>query len=105
MALFDRLFSRKENDKINLSLLLGNEIIRKFISEIDDISIGYSEINFFKAEDFENAQIGYSISENGKSLIGNATGDWKKNWIVIATDNLGDPIFVDYEDENLSVYT
>jgi hypothetical protein len=105
MTFFGKLFGGNGNDKINLSLLLNNEIFKNFILKTDDVSIGYNEINFFKLEDIENAQIGYSISENGKSLIGNKNGDWKKNWVVIATDNLGDPIFVDYVDNKLSVYT
>lgn len=105
MSFFSKLFSRNGNDNENLSLLLRNESFKKFISQTKDISIGYSEINFIQLDDIENAQIGYSVSENGKSLIGNKNGDWKGNWIVIASDNLGDPIFVDSEDSNLSVYT
>ena len=105
MTFFSKLFGRNGDGKVNLNPLLENETFKKFITETEDVSIGYSEINFIKLEDIEKAQIGYSISENGKSLIGNKNGDWKKSWAVIAFDNLDDPIFVNCENENLSVYT
>ena len=103
MSIFSKLFNGSE--KPNLNALLENENFKKFISNAEDISIGYSEINIFKLENIEKKQIGYSVSENGKSLVGKNNGDWKKNWIVIATDNIDDPIFVDIEKLNLPVFT
>lgn len=89
MNIFNKLFN--SNEKPNLNILFENENFKKFISNAEDISIGYSEINIFKLENIEKEQIGYSVTENGKSLVGNKKGDWKKNWIVIATDNMDDP--------------
>lgn len=43
----------------------------------------------------EYGQEGYSFDENGDSLISGQDGDWQENWIVIASDYVGDPIFVD----------
>ena len=102
MNIFSKLFNN--NEKPNLNILFENENFKRFISKAEDISIGYSEINIFKLENIEKEQIGYSVSENGKSLTGNKNGDWKKNWVVIATDNMDDPIFVDIENQNLPVF-
>lgn len=102
MSIFSKLFNG--NEKPNFNALFENENFKNFISKAEDISLGYSEINIFKSENIEEEQIGYSVSENGKSLTGNKNGDWKKNWVVIATDNMGDPIFVDIENHNLPVF-
>ncbi|WP_269236351.1 hypothetical protein [Flavobacterium flavigenum] len=102
MNIFSKLFN--SNEKPNLNILFENENFKKFISKAEDISIGYSEINIFKLESIEKEQIGDSITENGKSLVGNKKGDWKENWIVIANDNMDDPIFVDIENPNLPVF-
>jgi hypothetical protein len=68
----------------------------------DDISIGYSEICFVRSSNFDRNQIGYRIDPNGISLIG-AEGYWLKEWYVIAWDDLGDPIFINLD--NNRVYT
>ncbi|MBG9595940.1 hypothetical protein ACFVV6_20425 [Bacillus mycoides] len=63
-------------------------------------------IELFNSEEIEEGQLGYSFDEGGQSLVGNEEGDWKDGWIVIGIDSyLGDPIFVDSNDENYSVYT
>ncbi|MFJ8525049.1 hypothetical protein [Bacillus cereus] len=63
-------------------------------------------IELFGSEEIEEGQLGYSIDDEGKSLTGNGDGDWKEGWIVIGIDlYLGDPIFVDSNDENCPVYT
>ncbi|WP_432671545.1 hypothetical protein [Flavobacterium sp. SM2513] len=102
MNIFSKLFNGSE--KPNLNVLLENEKFKKFITSTENISIGYSEINIFKLENIEEEQIGYSVTQSGKLLVGKNNGDWKKNWIVIATDNMGDPIFVDIENPNLPVF-
>ena len=102
MSIFSKLFNG--NEKPNLNALFENENFKNFMSKAEDISLGYSEINIFKLENIEKEQIGYSVTENGKSLAGNKNGDWKKNWIVIAKDNLDDPIFVDIENQSLPVF-
>jgi len=105
MTIFGKLFGGRRNEKPDFSILLTNEKFKKFINEIEDISLGYSELNFFKFDNIEKEQIGYSFGENGKSFIGNKNGDWKKSWFVIGTDGLGDPIFIDFDRPNLPVFT
>lgn len=41
----------------------------------------------------------------GKSLVGDKIGDLKKEWIVIAEDDLGDPIFIDTDDIKNPIFT
>ena len=54
----------------------------------------------------ETAQHGYGVHPNGSNLTGSNAGDWKNSWIVFARDTeLGDPYFVDTNDEQLPVYT
>ena len=103
MSVFSKLFNGSE--KPNLNKLLENKNFKRFISNAQNISIGFSEINILKLENIKKGQIGYSLTKNWKSLIGKNNGDWKKNWIVIATDDIDDPIFVDIEKSYLPVYT
>ena len=79
--------------------------ILKFIDEQLDLYIGYNEIAFFKSENIAELQIGYSYDTAGKSLTDNNYGSWNDNWIVIATDQLGDPIFIDSSSNQFTVYT
>jgi hypothetical protein len=66
-----------------------------------------------KMAEFKKAQIGYAIDKNGSSLVSlenieseSNSGNWCSSWVVIAKDTeLGDPYFVDLNDENLAVYT
>jgi len=65
-----------------------------------------------KTAELNKAQIGYSIDKNGTSLINigsdteNKSGNWQSSWVVIAKDTeLGDPYFIDMNDEHLAVYT
>lgn len=54
----------------------------------------------------ENAQHGFSTYPNGNFMPSLDTGSWQSNWLVIATDTeLGDPYFVDTENEKQAVYT
>ncbi|MGG0203185.1 hypothetical protein [Bacillus mycoides] len=63
-------------------------------------------IELFNSEEIEEGQLGYSFDDEGQSLVGNEEGDWKDGWIVIGIDSyLGDPIFVDSNNENCPVYT
>ncbi len=51
-------------------------------------------------------QVGYSVSPEGQSLIGDKQGDWLENWIVIGhEEQCGDPIFIDKSAPNFPVYT
>ncbi len=75
-------------------MIIPDSIIA-FLKTASDISFGYREINFVNPDEINDAQVGYSVDWNGNSLITRQEGDWKENWLVIATDELGDPIFVD----------
>jgi hypothetical protein len=79
----------------SLIKMLDFESIKKFLDEVSDLSLGSSEINFLRSNGLEDGQEGYSFDQNGESLITGQNGDWQENWIVIATDYVGDPIFVD----------
>jgi len=57
-------------------------------------------------EELEKAQTGFAIHPDGTNMVGNNQGDWQKNWQVIALDTeLGDPYFIDLDDDNSPVYT
>jgi len=59
-----------------------------------------------KTAELNKSQIGYSVDKAGKTLVDTAIGNWQGSWMVIAQDTeLGDPYFVDINDENLAVYT
>ena len=85
MGIFDKLFNRNKDENTTLNDLLLNKSFKNFITEAENISIGYSELNFLKADNIKSGQIGFSIDKSGKPLISKKPGDWKKNWIVIAT--------------------
>jgi hypothetical protein len=76
MTFFNKLFGSGKSEKPDFSLLLNNKKFENFINETEDISLGYSELNFFKFDNIEKEQIGYSFGENGKSFVGNENGDW-----------------------------
>lgn len=105
MRIIDRLVAVKKYNNDDFYFFLKNKNFYKFISRTKNIKIGFSEINFFKIETIKDEQRGYSYDFNGNSLIGTKKGDWKKSWIVIANDGLGCPIFVDFDDVNLPVFT
>jgi hypothetical protein len=77
--------------------------VKMFLTGTNDISLGYSEINFIQADNLDDEQIGYSVDTNGNSLITGNDGDWQEEWLVIATDNVGDPIIVDVSTSDLTV--
>lgn len=81
------------------------ETIIKFLSGQHDITFGYSELNFISATSLEDSQVGYSFDAKGNSLMTGKKGDWQPNWIVIATDETGDPVFVDTDNPELRVFT
>ncbi|MFT5757591.1 MAG: hypothetical protein ACI9LM_002327 [Alteromonadaceae bacterium] len=57
-------------------------------------------------EELEKAQTGFAIHPDGTNVVGENKGDWQKNWQVIALDTeLGDPYFIDLNDDNSPVYT
>jgi hypothetical protein len=77
--------------------------IKNFLSDVTDVSLAYNEINFIHPDNLDEEQIGYSFDSNGNSLIIGNDGDWQEEWLVIATDQLGDPIIVDISSPKLTV--
>ena len=67
----------------------------------DHISLGYSEINLVRSDNFNKNQLGYRT--NGTASLIGMNGEWQAEWWVIAWDDLGDPIFVDINTDR--VYT
>jgi hypothetical protein len=90
---------------IALDDMTAQEKIKTFLKETWDISIGYRELTFLKPDNFDNGQIGYSVDPDNKSLATGKPGDWKKEWLVIGSDDLGDPFIVDTATEELKVLT
>jgi hypothetical protein len=82
-----------------------NDKILNFLTEVEDVSIGYHEIVFFNADNLEEEQIGYAVDAQGQSLSTGEDGDWQEEWLVIGNDDLGDPIFIDTTDTKYPVYT
>ena len=71
-----------------------------------EVSFGAGGIRIYSASEIENAQVGYSVTPQGRSLCGNGKGKWRSAWTVIGEEiGLGDPIFVDTVDPNLAVFT
>lgn len=83
----------------------AQESIHNFLSQNEDITLGYSEVNFLEAASLEKSQVGYSFDAKGNSLMTGKKGDWQPSWIVIANDETGDPIFVDTDTPGLRVFT
>jgi|AMWB02.1.fsa_nt_gi hypothetical protein len=79
--------------------------IKDFLAEIEDISIGYNNLDFCNPDSLDSFQIGYSVDPNGNSLVTGQFGDWEEGWIVIGNDGLGDPIFIDCSSKDLTVFT
>ena len=71
-----------------------------------DVSIGYSGIELVNESEITSHQIGYSVTSDGESLIGNGAENWKANWVVIGHETgCGDPIFIDSNRPDYPVYT
>ncbi len=79
--------------------------IKRFLQSVTDISIGYQNITFVKPEELEKCQILRSIDVYNSSLDAEQIKNWLQEWIVIAWDNLGDPICVDVSLPNRCVLT
>lgn len=77
--------------------------IKQFLTTTSDISLGYSEIIFFDPLKLQDEQIGFSSDSEGNTLVTGNEGDWKEEWIVIANDEMGDPIIIDTSTPQLTV--
>jgi hypothetical protein len=84
----------------------AKEQIAKILAGIRSVNIGFSGIYIVKSSELEQAQTGYAINSEGKSLCGKKPSQWKEHWIVIGKDETeGDPIFVDTSKPELPVFT
>jgi len=85
--------------------MTAKEQITKILGSISSVNIGFSGIFIFKSSELEQAQVGYAIDSNGKSLCGKRPSQWKESWIVIGKDETeGDPVFVDTSNKHLPVF-
>ena len=84
------------------------ELLKK-LSTLGRIEVYFGPQGFLltsSEEELEKAQIGFAIHPDGTNVVGNNQGDWQGNWQVIALDTeLGDPYFIDLNDDNSPVYT
>lgn len=81
------------------------ELARK-LAYVKSVSFGYTGIHIYQPEELKEAQVGYSISLDGNSLIDDEAGGWQRNWTVVGYEELcGDPIFVYVSAEDCPVYT
>ncbi|KIL51794.1 hypothetical protein [Jeotgalibacillus soli] len=91
-------------------------MLKPFLLELDGaefqvISKGLEEEDYlhfilFREEEIEDQQLGYSVNDEGESLIGSGEGDWREGWIVIGyEEDLGDPLIVDTSQEAMPVFT
>jgi len=71
-----------------------------------DVSFDVGGLELFPVSALEDAQVGYSRTSDGKSLVGTESGFWQANWVVICHELCcGDPIFVDLNAPNNPVFT
>ncbi len=71
-----------------------------------EVTFDVGGLELFPISSLEDAQVGYSRTPDGKSLVGQNGGAWKANWMVIGRETCcGDPIFVDVEDASVPVFT
>ena len=78
-----------------------------FLSELPpNTPIGYEGVSIWSFSELQERQVGYSVTPDGRSLIGKKAGDWQGNWLVIGNEELcGDPIFIDTAESGFPVYT
>ena len=73
---------------------------------IHEVSFGCGGIKLFGTAEIDEAQIGYSVARDGKSLCSRDPGAWRPNWTVIGYETgCGDPLFIDTDDPALPVLT
>jgi len=72
----------------------------------EEVNFGCGGIKLFSSPEIEGQQLGYSVAANGSSLCTGAEGAWQPSWLVIGCESaLGDPIFIDTDDDALPVFT
>ena len=87
-------------------MVLSDEIIEKLLKlkrEVEKIE-DHVNFNIFGLNDIEEGQIGYSVDQDGNSLVSVEEGAWKAEWIVIGYETLcGDPIIIDTNEAGFPV--
>ena len=73
--------------------LIRNFIRKRIVSECILLPFFYPDEG-----EFESFQEGYSLAsrKTGEELAGDAPGQWRKGWRVIARNGMDDPFFVDF---------
>jgi hypothetical protein len=69
------------------------------------LTLGFRVINIIQPENLVDEQEVYRQNLSGATLMRGREGDWQPSWMVIATDELGLPIFTDINKPNLPIYT
>lgn len=60
----------------------------------DQIEFSVGGIDLFRPEELEAAQVGYAVTEDGKSLVSGEPGAWQADWVAIGYEtSFGDVIF------------
>jgi hypothetical protein len=71
-----------------------------------EVSFDVGGLRLFPILALEDAQVGYSKTADGRSLVTRESGSWRANWMVIGQETCcGDPIFVDIEDARNPVFS
>ncbi|MBI3236051.1 MAG: hypothetical protein HYZ42_18785, partial [Bacteroidetes bacterium] len=62
---------------------------------VEKLILGYRQVNFIQPENLEDEQLSYTRNFNGFNSTAGKPGDWKEEWTVIASDEIGAPVFID----------
>ena len=81
--------------------------LQNLLSQLpSNTSIGYGGVSIWPFSELQERQEGYSVSADGRSLIGKKDGDWQSNWLAIGSEDLcGDPVFIDTAASGYPAYT
>lgn len=99
-------FYQFENEKLSLKVSQFPALIEFFknTGEIENLCLPE---NYPKLETIFDFQDGYAYnSVSNTFLYGEKEGDFKENWLVIATNYFADPFFIDFDEvgQNFPVY-
>jgi hypothetical protein len=66
--------------------------------DFESVDYGTGGLLLFTPEDVPQGQLGYTVTTDGRSLVGVGPGDWRPEWVVIGYETAcGDPIFASQE--------
>ena len=83
------------------------ELVGELLESLGLQSFQYGCFDFevARTEGLVDLQLGYAVDADGNSLVGEADGAWKANWVVLAQDFRCDPVFTDTHLPALPVFT